>query len=192
MATKFDPYHEWLGIPPAEQPATHYRLLGLKPFENDPSAVQSAAERQLVHVKTFQLGKQKLECQKLLNELTAAKLVLLDPNRRGAYDVVLRSAAPASALEAVGQWPAPEAAPRPNPIAPSRPIPIGGQAAGSFAPGGTLAKYRILEMLAGSLHARTHKVQHLETGRYYFLKFVPPSRWAISRWSNALSASARY
>ena len=114
MATKFDPYHEWLGIPPAEQPATHYRLLGLKPFENDPSAVQSAAERQLVHVKTFQLGKQKLECQKLLNELTAAKLVLLDPNRRGAYDVVLRSAAPASASRGSAVVPAAGSAAQPD------------------------------------------------------------------------------
>ena len=23
-----DPYHKWLGIPPHEQPANHYRLLG--------------------------------------------------------------------------------------------------------------------------------------------------------------------
>ena len=31
----FDPYHEWLGIPPDEQPANHYRLLGLELFEED-------------------------------------------------------------------------------------------------------------------------------------------------------------
>jgi len=24
---RFDPYHKWLGIPPAEQPLNHYRLL---------------------------------------------------------------------------------------------------------------------------------------------------------------------
>ncbi len=29
----FDPYHKWLGIPPDEQPANHYRLLGLELFE---------------------------------------------------------------------------------------------------------------------------------------------------------------
>ena len=28
MAEKFDPYHEWLGIPASEQPPDHYRLLG--------------------------------------------------------------------------------------------------------------------------------------------------------------------
>ena len=26
---EFDPYHRWLGIPPEEQPADHYRLLGI-------------------------------------------------------------------------------------------------------------------------------------------------------------------
>ena len=29
----FDPYHEWMGIPPSEQPPNHYRLLGLSEFE---------------------------------------------------------------------------------------------------------------------------------------------------------------
>lgn len=27
MFAPFDPYHRWLGIPPSEQPANHYRLL---------------------------------------------------------------------------------------------------------------------------------------------------------------------
>ena len=27
MADDFNPYHVWLGIPPEEQPANHYRLL---------------------------------------------------------------------------------------------------------------------------------------------------------------------
>ena len=29
MSADFDPYQKWLGIPPAEQPPTHYRLLNL-------------------------------------------------------------------------------------------------------------------------------------------------------------------
>ena len=33
MSEKFDPYHEWLGIPASEQPPNHYRLLGTTLFE---------------------------------------------------------------------------------------------------------------------------------------------------------------
>ena len=36
VAADFDPYHRWLGIPPAEQPANRYRLLGIAKFEDDP------------------------------------------------------------------------------------------------------------------------------------------------------------
>ena len=35
MSTLFDPYHKWLGIPPDQQPAHHYRLLGIGLFESD-------------------------------------------------------------------------------------------------------------------------------------------------------------
>ena len=29
----FDPYYQWLGIPPKDQPPDHYRLLALERFE---------------------------------------------------------------------------------------------------------------------------------------------------------------
>ncbi len=35
---EFDAYHQWLSIPPVEQPPTLYRLLGLSQFENDANA----------------------------------------------------------------------------------------------------------------------------------------------------------
>ena len=36
---------ELLGIPPEEQPAHHYRLLGIKPLEDDPDVIEEAADR---------------------------------------------------------------------------------------------------------------------------------------------------
>ncbi len=54
MTATFDPYHQWLGIPPQEQPPTHYRLLGLSPFESNANVIQTAADRQMGHVKSFQ------------------------------------------------------------------------------------------------------------------------------------------
>ncbi len=54
MAT-FAPYHKWLGIPPADQPANHYRLLGLNLFESDPDVIdptpRSPRDRLLVLIE---------------------------------------------------------------------------------------------------------------------------------------------
>ena len=37
----FDAYHEWLGIPPKDQPPNHYRLLGIELFESQPPTSSS-------------------------------------------------------------------------------------------------------------------------------------------------------
>ena len=49
----FDPYYEWLGIPPDEQPADRYRLLGIRRFESNLKVIENAAERQLLLLKSF-------------------------------------------------------------------------------------------------------------------------------------------
>ena len=38
----FDPYHQWLGIPAAEQPPNHYRLLGVPLLESDLDVIEVA------------------------------------------------------------------------------------------------------------------------------------------------------
>jgi len=86
---KFDPYHRWLGIPPNQQPPNHYRLLGLDPLENDPDVIESAADRQMAHLRTFQIGPYAHLSQKLLNEVAAAKVCLLNPEKKAAYDKFL-------------------------------------------------------------------------------------------------------
>lgn len=91
--THFDPYYEWLSIPPEEQPANFYRLLGLKVFEANDKVIASAADRQMAHVRTFALGPKAGLAQRVLNELSGARVMLLDPARKAAYDAMLRSAA---------------------------------------------------------------------------------------------------
>lgn len=98
MSEDFDPYRKWLGIPPKDQPPNHYRLLGIAHFEDDPDVIENAATRQMVHIRTFQTGKYSAASQKILNELTAAKLCLLQANRKREYDFALRQA-----LEAAGK-----------------------------------------------------------------------------------------
>lgn len=86
----FDPYRKWLGIPPWEQPANHYRLLGINIFEDDPDVIEAAADRQMAHIRNYQAGQHSALSQKLLNELAAARVCLLDPERKKAYDGELR------------------------------------------------------------------------------------------------------
>lgn len=86
----FDPYHVWLGIPPQEQPPNHYRLLGITLFESQPDVIANAADRQMIHLRTFQSGKHSPHSQQLLNEVAAAKVCLLNSARKAAYDEQLR------------------------------------------------------------------------------------------------------
>ncbi|HEX3999202.1 MAG TPA: hypothetical protein VHX65_11675, partial [Pirellulales bacterium] len=97
MADEFNPYHVWLAIPPEEQPANYYRLLGLRLFETNADVVDSAADRQMAHLRTFQSGKHGELSQRLLNEVAAARVCLLDPKKRAVYDQRLRAKLPAMA-----------------------------------------------------------------------------------------------
>ena len=92
MSEKFDPYHEWLGITASEQPPHHYRLLGIAAFEESPTVIENAADRQMAHLRTFQTGKHSAESQRLLNEIAAARICLLNPAKKAAYDQQLRDA----------------------------------------------------------------------------------------------------
>ena len=115
---QFDPYYEWLGIPPRDQPANHYRLLGIEMFEANLNVIERAADRQMGHVRTFQNGQRAAESQSLLNELSAAKVNLLQPDKKAAYDQALRSQFIDSLIPAPGQDDAPG-------VAPVRVFPVG-------------------------------------------------------------------
>jgi hypothetical protein len=77
-------------------------LLGVRLFEDVPDVIDNAADRQTAHVRTFQKGKHTKFVEHLLNEIAAARICLLDPKTKAAYDHQLRSR-----LQAV----APQAAP---------------------------------------------------------------------------------
>src|SRR5688572_28406865 len=90
MSAPFDPYHKWLGIAADEQPASLYRLLGVRPFESDPDVIDTAADQRMRQLKTFQGGKHGALSQKLLNEISRARQRLLDPKERADYDALLK------------------------------------------------------------------------------------------------------
>lgn len=90
MGASFDAYYKWLAIPPEDQPPHHYRLLGLKLFESDPDVIEASADRQMTHVRSYQAGRHADLSQRLLNEIAAAKRVLLDAPSKADYDAQLK------------------------------------------------------------------------------------------------------
>ena len=94
MSNTFDAYHKWLGIPPHEQPPHHYRLLAIHLFESDPDVIAGAADQRMAHVRTFQAGKHAAQSQALLNEIAAARVCLLNAEKKAQYDNRLRAGTP--------------------------------------------------------------------------------------------------
>ncbi len=129
MAEGFDPYLNWLGIRDPRRPPNHYALLGLALFEDDPEVIAHAADRQMAHVRTFQTGPRSAESQRILNELAAAKICLLNPAKKQAYDAALRQQAGAPPVSRAAEIFAPTAAPvaghsLPPPRTPNVPPPV--------------------------------------------------------------------
>lgn len=87
----FDPYHKWLGIPPKDQPPNHYRLLAIDLFESDPDVISNAADQRMAHVRSFQTGQNADLSQRILNEIAAARVCLLDPEKKSLYDQSLQA-----------------------------------------------------------------------------------------------------
>lgn len=116
MAEAFDPYYTWLGIPPEEQPADHYRLLGIRRFETNREVIANASDQRMTHLRTFQNGKRAAESQKLLNEISAATRCLLDAKLRPAYDAQLQAKVAAQRPVAAEAAPLPKARPYAEPL----------------------------------------------------------------------------
>jgi len=89
-AEPFDPYLKWLGIPKKHQPPHLYRLLGIQQFESDPDVIANAADQRMVHLRNLAGGKHGDLSQKLLNEVSSARVTLLNAERKAAYDAQLR------------------------------------------------------------------------------------------------------
>ena len=82
----FNPYREWLGIPDNQTPPNNYRLLGIELYEADPNVISAAADRAMLFVRTYQTGPHSAESQRILNEISSARVCLLKPDKKEAYD----------------------------------------------------------------------------------------------------------
>lgn len=89
MQDSFDPYVQWLEIPKGRRPPDHYRLLGLKPLENNPELIARAADLRMARIRKIRPGEHLADWGRLLDQLNAAKVCLLGPASKAAYDASL-------------------------------------------------------------------------------------------------------
>jgi serine/threonine protein kinase len=142
----FDPYYVWLGIPPQEQPPHYYRLLGIAALEEKVEAIEHAADQRMAHLRTLQTGPHAALAQKLLNEVAAARVCLLNPAKKAAYDAALRNQLP----------PAVQAQPATKQESPER----------------FLGEYEIIASLANSRTGPVFKARHRTMGRVVAVKVL--------------------
>jgi hypothetical protein len=102
MSDPFNPYHKWLGIRPEDQPPNHYRLLGVEPFEEDREVIESAANQRMSYLQDLAVGPHVEASQRLLNEISAARRCLLNPEQKAAYDQKLRGEMEAKRAQTAG------------------------------------------------------------------------------------------
>ncbi len=118
MSEEFDPYMQWLGILAHERPIDHYRLLDIARFSSDPAAITAAADRRMAQIRSYQTGPRGRLTQPLLNEIAAAKLCLLNPAAKSAYDAMLEGLASATQPPPIAAAPAYHTPPPPTPPPP--------------------------------------------------------------------------
>ncbi len=82
--------HKWLGIPADEQPPNHYRLLGLRVFEDDPEVIDAAADKHLAFLHNLGNGEYGEAAENLSNKISAARILLLNSEKKTKYDGELR------------------------------------------------------------------------------------------------------
>jgi hypothetical protein len=134
----FDPYDQWLAIPLSERPCDHYRLLGIPRFEPDPARITAAADARMALVRSYQVGPRGRYTQRLLNELSAAKVCLTSPAAKQAYDETLRTADQRLAAAPMMAGPMPPEPMAPGPVATgpmaTRPMAAGQMPTGPLPP----------------------------------------------------------
>ncbi|MEX2213474.1 MAG: hypothetical protein WD768_05060, partial [Phycisphaeraceae bacterium] len=124
-----DHYTQWLKIAPGPRPPDFYTLLGLPRCCDDAVRIEDAAHEQLDRLDRYALSPDPASreaCQRMMNEVAHARVVLRDAIRRAAYNKELAQALgiapPADPVQV--QMPAalPELAP-PQPVSQPRSSP---------------------------------------------------------------------
>ncbi len=86
MSETFDPYQQWLDIPPEDQPPHYYRLLNIDLFESAHYVISRAADLRIGRVEHLQTDQHKAQAGRIINEIKAARACLLSARQKAKYD----------------------------------------------------------------------------------------------------------
>ncbi len=86
MATGFDPYRAWLNVHEVRRPLNAYQLLGLSADEEDPEEIHNAGSMKRASLEAYRNDAPPEIWQQLYDELEQAIEILLDPDKKRAYD----------------------------------------------------------------------------------------------------------
>ncbi len=196
MSGDFDPYREWLEIPPADQPPNYYRLLGLSLYESDCAAIVRAAEERCALVRPHLESEHKPDAERLLKQIDAVRAHLSNPEKKSVYDTALRQkqAAMVSAqnlfdgVEKVEKIASPAAAGSSSAAAAVKSPPVSQKIK-------VLGEYLILGRIGAGGMGQVYKAQHQRMKRVVALKVLPPRAVMtpnyVRRFSREVQAAAR-
>ena len=116
-----DFYADWLSIPPGVRPPDHYSLLGVRRFCRDEEAIETATRARLERLDEYAMHPDRATrdvVQDMMNAVARARMVLVNPKRRQAYDQELARRFEAAAAQAVQrpQRPVQPVAPAQEPV----------------------------------------------------------------------------
>ena len=80
-------YYEWLGIPPAKQPPSHYTILNIPDFESNRLVIENAAQRNVNFLQSFFSSPFAELAQEIQKEIAIARKELSDPDAKQKYDL---------------------------------------------------------------------------------------------------------
>jgi serine/threonine protein kinase len=166
---EFDPYYKWLGIPVVERPPNLYQLIGVQSFEKDFDVITSACDQRMAHLRTFAASQHRELAERLLNEVSAARVTLLNPRLKAGYDSTLRSKLPP---------------PLPGGIA-SR------EQTRKLSAGDQLDDFTLIERMGGGKTGVLWKAKHRLLGKIVALKIMPEDSAKFPEWIKRLAREVK-
>lgn len=165
----FDPYYKWLGIPAEQRPPTLYQLVGVQMFEKDYDVITNACDQRMTHLRTFAMSQHRELAEQLLNEVSAARVTLLNPRLKAGYDSSLRSKYPPPGQSGIA----------------SR------EETRKLAAGDQLDEFTLIEKMGGGKTGVLWKAKHRLLGKIVAIKIMPEDSARFPEWIKRLEREVK-
>lgn len=166
---EFDPYYKLLGIPVEQRPPTLYQLVGVQMFEKDYDVISNACDQRMSHLRNFATSQHKDVAEQLLNEVSAARVTLLNPRLKAGYDSNLRSKYPPPGQAGIA----------------SR------DDTRKMAPGDQLDEFTLIERMGGGKTGVLWKAKHRLLGKIVAIKVMPEDSAKFPEWIKRLQREVK-